>query len=105
MEPSEKETQNLILHYLNLKGHYCWRNNTGMFFGEYKGKKWATKVGIKGSSDIIGVDKNGRGLAIEVKKKGGKTSPEQDLFLKQIKDRGGVALVAYSLDDVINAGL
>lgn len=99
----EKEIQKTILEYLNLNGHYCWRNNTGMIFSEYKGKKRAWYAGMKGSSDILGVAKNGKFIAVEVKGKGNKPSLYQQMFLAEVKKRGGYAIVAYSLEDVMKS--
>jgi hypothetical protein len=57
--------------------------------------------GKVGSADILGILRpSGRFLAIEVKKPGEKPSDEQIAFLLAIRDAGGVAIVAYSLDDV-----
>lgn len=57
--------------------------------------------GKVGSADIIGIIKpTGRLLAIEVKKAGGKVSPEQQAFLDTVRDAGGLAIIAYSVDDV-----
>ena len=98
----EKDLQKQILEYLNLKGHYCWRNNSGAFKTERGG---FYRMGMIGSPDIIGVAKNGCFIGIEVKINGNKPSVYQDDFIKQIKSRGGIGIVAYSLDDVINNGL
>lgn len=46
---------------------------------------------------------DGRLVGIEVKKKGGVVSALQKYHIKQINDAGGLALVAYSVDDVKNA--
>jgi len=55
----------------------------------------------KGISDIIGVW-NGRFIAIEVKRPtGGIVSPEQNAFIMRIKQAGGIAFIARSVDDVI----
>jgi len=97
----EKETQKAILQYLNLSGHYCYRNNSGMVFSEYKGKKRMWSVGMKGSSDIIGIAKDGKFIAVEVKSKGNKPTLYQHVFLEEVRKRGGYAIVAYSLDDVM----
>lgn len=53
----------------------------------------------KGMADIIGLWK-GQGLAIEVKTKSGRLSPEQVEFLESWKRSGGIAIVARSLEDV-----
>ena len=97
----EKETQKAIIKYLNLSGHYVWRNNSGMVFSEYKGKKRMWSVGLKGSSDIIGIAKDGKFIAVEVKAKKNKASLYQQMFLAEVKKKGGYAIVAYSLEDVM----
>lgn len=61
-----------------------------------KGGKWA----ISGVSDILGILPDGRFLAIEVKRPGGKASAKQLEFIEQITSRGGVAFVADSTDVV-----
>jgi len=54
----------------------------------------------KGISDIIALW-SGRGVAIEVKTPGKKPTPEQVEFLRRWKESGGIAILAYSLDDVM----
>ena len=55
----------------------------------------------KGISDILGIYE-GRFLAIEVKRPGGRLSQYQKEFLKRVRDEGGIAIVARSVDDVID---
>ncbi len=95
----EKDLQNAIIQYLNLHGHFVWRNNTGAFVLESAGKKRFMRAGIKGSPDIIGIAKDGRFIGIECKSKGRKSTLEQEVFLEQIRARGGIGIVAYSLKD------
>ena len=57
---------------------------------------------INGVSDILGILKNGKLLAIEVKSKTGRLTGDQRVFLERIKDNGGLAFVARSISDVIN---
>jgi len=64
-----------------------------------------------GVADIIGVhpgnaqhpDWKGRIIAIEVKTATGKLSDAQVLFLNNVRESGGFAIVARSVDDVISA--
>jgi penicillin-binding protein-related factor A (putative recombinase) len=56
----------------------------------------------KGIADIIGIYK-GRFLAIEVKSSRGKVSPEQKKFIDDVNREGGVGLIVYDVDRVINA--
>lgn len=89
---SEKDIQGLILEYLWYNKIFAWRNNIG---GRYN-----MKFGKKGSGDILGVLPEGKFLSIEVKTKTGKVSKEQKEFIKRVKEEGGIAFVARSLDDV-----
>lgn len=54
----------------------------------------------KGISDILGIY-HGRPLAIEIKRPGGIVTPAQMKFLQEVNKEGGIAFVAYSVDDVI----
>jgi hypothetical protein len=101
-KPKEKETQKAILEYLTYRGHYCWRNSTGAFSNE---KKHFYRFGKKGSADIIGISREGKGIAVEVKSTGKKPTPEQIEFIREFRVRGGIGLVAYSVDDCIEAKL
>ena len=55
---------------------------------------------VPGVPDVIGVWK-GRLLGIEVKRPGGKLSPAQVAFIDRINAEGGLAFVAFSVDDVM----
>ena len=59
---------------------------------------------IKGVSDILGIHKSGRLIAIEVKTPHGKASKEQEAFIGKINRMGGLAGVATSIqacDDLL----
>jgi len=78
-------------------------------------KQWQGLGSLKGVSDIIGIAKKsvrcphcqkefnveGFYAAIEVKRPGGKLTEGQEDFLFSVKQAGGIAIVAYSVDDVI----
>jgi hypothetical protein len=53
-----------------------------------------------GIADLL-VCGDGKFIAIEVKKPGGRLSPLQEQFLHDVRAAGGVAFVAYSIDDVV----
>lgn len=95
----EQTLVNQILAYLTLSGHYVWRQNTGAMTTK-EGR--FVRFGHKGISDIIGVAKDGRMIAVECKIKPNKPTIFQSDFINEVKDRGGYAGVAYDLDDVIN---
>lgn len=101
LNPTEHQIQNAILNYFQmLRDCFVWRSNTGSTMIGTPGKQRYIRFGLKGSADIIGCYR-GHFIAIEVKrqKPKGKTTPEQDRFLQSIRDCGGYAIVAYSVDD------
>jgi hypothetical protein len=63
-------------------------------------KHWGGPMGEKGVSDLIGCHQ-GRMVAIEVKKPGGKASGDQLAFLDNVGKAGGIGFVASSVEDVI----
>ena len=101
MNSLEKPIETAILNYLSfIPNCYCWKNNS---MGVYDGKKGIyrkarSKHNINGVADIVGVYK-GRPLFIEVKSKTGKTSRDQELFLKRVIKLGAIAGVCRSVDD------
>lgn len=100
----EADVLRACLEYLSLRMDlgYFWRNNTMGVYDPTKGiYRKPNGVGmINGVADILGILKGGRFFACEVKRPGGKLRPEQDLFLKEIESRGGVALVTRSVDEL-----
>jgi len=100
---SEKEIENKILDFMNrIDGCFAWKvNSVGVYDPVKKVYRLPkSKHILSGVSDIIGVY-NGRFIAIEVKKKTGKVSEEQYLFIDNIIKNGGCAGVARSLADAI----
>jgi len=102
---TEIELQKQICNYLNLNGHFVWRQNTGLaFYVNAKGKKRAFRASFKGCSDIVGLLKLGKIgviICIETKIKKNKLSDYQVKFLREIREKGGIAFVARSLNNVI----
>jgi len=94
---TETQIQSQIMEYLKLSGITAWRNNTRTV---KLGGRMVHMGLCKGSSDIIGVLPDGRFLAIEVKRPGGKLTPEQSRFLALVNWRGGVGVVANGTDAV-----
>jgi hypothetical protein len=85
--PTEAEVTKQIRAYLNLRHIFHY-------------KAWQGMMSKHGISDIICCH-NGRFIAIEVKRKGGKVSEHQQAFINQVRAAGGVAFIAYSIDDLI----
>ena len=103
----ESDIQRVILDYLQRVRHYfCWRNNigAGQFFTRDGTARYAS-YGKKGSGDIIGLNHQGRFFSIEVKRPGENPKPHQIDFVNQVVSSGGIAIVAHSLEEVMNQGL
>lgn len=89
------------LSVLKAYGIMAWRhNNTGIF---NKKKNKFIFHGLRGISDIIGILPNGTFLAVECKSARGRLRPEQKVFLENISRFNGLAVVARSAADLIDA--
>ena len=81
-----------------------WRQNSGTFQMQYGAKSRFVRANTaRGMSDIAGVLKTGRAFFIEVKARKGVVHEHQQQFLDDVAAGGALALVARSVDDVINA--
>jgi hypothetical protein len=109
MDKQNPETgfQKAIMDYLQIRGHFVWRNNTGgRPWISSGGRKRMMMFGKKGSGDILGVEKGtGRFISIEVKVPGNMPTDDQVAFMEEILSRGGLAFVASTVDDVTAHGL
>lgn len=122
----ESEIQRAILTYLRtVPGVVAWRQNVGTASGEHKARRWFVRYGFPGLSDILGwvdfcrfpgpergqaraISCAGKGmyhvprfLAIEVKRPGGEPTAQQATFLACVREAGGLAFVATSVEDVV----
>ena len=97
---NEKEVVNAVIHALNAAGNYVWRNNSGVVkIKQAKGyRMW--RAGITGSSDVLGIAWDGKFIAVECKYGKNKPSEKQKQFLEAVENRGGYAIVAYSIEDL-----
>lgn len=99
MALKESEIQAEIFNNLVNLGIFCFRNNSGAFAGEYKGKKRYIQFGLPGSSDLIAIVE-GIFVGIEVKRPGGKQSDYQKAFQRNVEEAKGIYILAFSWDDV-----
>ncbi|GHU18689.1 hypothetical protein FACS189475_04580 [Betaproteobacteria bacterium] len=106
-EPREADIQSAILQALNVHPSVAWaeRMNSGAGRLMYPGGKASQfiKFGFPGCPDVLGQLRDGRLLAIEVKRPSGKVSPEQQVFIEKASKHGAVAFVARSVSDVWEA--
>lgn len=72
---------------LTWRGHDVWiQNNIAV-----RKRKFIGRLGV---SDVIGITKDGRWVACEIKTLGDRLSPDQIDFLNDVKTAGGLAYVA-----------
>jgi len=78
-----------------------FRNNVGAL-PDPKGRGYIRFGLAVGSADLIGVMRpNGRFVALEIKMPNGRVTPDQEAWLKTIRDFGGVAEVVRSVDEAL----
>ena len=102
-EPSEAEILRAIIQLLHRHPRVaqCWRQNSGTFAERNRdgSTRYIRANTARGMSDIMGILKDGRTLAIEVKSRTGRMRPGQEEFLQTIRQAGGVAGVCRSVED------
>lgn len=104
----ESDVQATIIDYLVMRGACVIRINSGVMPTEDGERRFAANVWYapghrretRGTADIVAMW-NGECFAIEVKRAGGRQSPDQRAFQVAWEDAGGWYLLASSLDDVI----
>lgn len=103
--PLEKDIQKAIIAFLSAhpKISIYGRFNSGAAVsGDAKGgTRYTWFNSIKGFPDIHAMLKGGRAVYIEVKRPGGKVTPDQQRFIDKVEAHGAVAFIAYSVDDVL----
>ena len=104
-EPTEAEILRAIIQLLHRHPRVaqCWRQNSGTFQERNRdgSVRYIRANTQKGMSDIMGILKDGRTLAIEVKSRTGRMRPGQEEFLQTIRSAGGVAGVCRSVEDAV----
>lgn len=88
-----------ICEWLYAQGVFFWVQQAGKIPGRINRSKFLRN----GVSDILGIWNDGRMLAIEVKTPKGRTTDEQLEFLETIQRKGGIAIIARSLESLIIA--
>lgn len=92
---SESKILQEIRLSLSKAGCTMFRNNTGKL-QDARGR-WVTFGLHTGSSDLIGYrNKDGKFVAIEVKRPGKNATAEQHNFIQQVKANNGLAGVAHN---------
>ena len=82
----EQQIQAKIIQWLEARNYYVVKTMV------------TSKAGVP---DLLVCSPHGRFIGIEVKKPGGLLSKLQEVNLRKIRDRQGVAIVADSLEEVV----
>ena len=97
--PLEREVLRDCLAYLSAHPAvaFAFRANTGLV-ATPDGKR-RFKAGFTGCSDILGMLRCGKFLAVECKRTGEMPTPAQWSFLSRVNVNGGLAFVASCIED------
>jgi hypothetical protein len=94
---NEAEVLRSFLQYLPAARILAMRVNSG---GAMIAGRFVRFNNSPGCSDVVGVLPAGRFLALEAKRPGGRTRPDQTAFLENVTRAGGLSIVAASLDEL-----
>ena len=116
-EISEAELLKLVMLALTKEGHRVFRCNrgmswTGQLVEDYRNVNGERTITLRnarpfhagfvdGASDLIGFSRDGRFIALELKSRRGRLSPEQKNFIAQVQAHGGIAGVVRSTEDAL----
>lgn len=96
----ETEFIRQVREYLHRRGCVTTRINSGLrILDDGSDNRRIFRGAEAGTADIVGCCK-GRYFAIEAKVGRNKLSPAQAAFLESVREAGGIAFAAWSLDDV-----
>ena len=99
-KPREGDLVKVIRQYLELQGAVVIRNNSGCL---RDATNRPVRFGETGSADLVCCLRGGRYLAVEVKGPKGRLRPSQAVWLDRVRSAGGLAVVARTLQDLIDA--
>ena len=98
---TEQDLQNSIRLYLSRHGIVSFRTNVIASYTQ--DGRYVPSSLPKGFSDLFCVLPTGRAMFIEVKTKTGKATPAQISFLERMREQGAIAIIARSVEDVVDA--
>jgi len=102
LEETERDIMNAIITYLNYTGkYYAWRTNSGSIkLDNRDGSTRMIRMARAGTSDIFAIRRgDAKFIAIEVKRPGKKPTPAQEEFINMIREYGGIAGIATSIEE------
>jgi hypothetical protein len=102
-EPTEAAVLDAVRCSLRLHPAVAWveRINTGAAMVGEGARRRFVRFGFKGCADLIGQLRDGRFLAVETKRPSNRNgaTEEQMAFLCRVRNGGGIAFVAWSVDE------
>ena len=98
---NETQLKNNILDWLKYNKIFSWLNNTQGNYNSKTNSYYKNNRLLAGVADIICLHK-GLSIFIECKIGKNKQTAMQILFQKNVEKNGGIYLLIYKLDDVIN---
>jgi hypothetical protein len=101
-ELKEAEIQTAIMQFLRLKKFLVFKHRNVGIYKKNTDRYNPLPASERGIADIIACAPNGQFWAIEVKTPKGRVTDEQLEFLGAVRQKGGVGILARSVDDVIN---
>lgn len=104
----ERDIQTAILAAIGSRPDVrLWRANTGVAIPLAHAcplcRGRGVRFGVVGQADLSGIVRGGRRLEVEVKSPTGRPSEQQVRFGNMIRSKGGIYVVARSVEDVERA--
>lgn len=124
MAQREGDLVRAVIQYINARGGFAWRNQSGtlLAYTSNDEKARAIRMGVAGLPDVIGVVPRpalpldhgvtvtfarefipGQLIAVECKRKGNKPTTTQEHVMAALRARGALVVVAYDIRDVEEA--
>ena len=95
-EEHQELVKKILIKFGSGSDYRLWPNNTGKAF---RGGRLLS-FGLKGSADIMGLRKDGRLVAIEVKTGKAKQNKDQINFMNMVRSFNGIYILARSVEEV-----
>jgi Holliday junction resolvase len=100
---SEMDLVNAVIDTLRYRGAVALRINAGQVQVMDNGRPRIIRLAPAGTSDVIACLR-GRFMAVECKIGNNKPTELQQAFLDSVTAAGGIAIAAWSIDDVLKLG-
>lgn len=101
---SEGDLVKAVIAYLNARGGFAWRNQSGQILLGSGATSRVVRMGRKGMPDVLAViSPLGRLVAVECKRGKAKPTADQTRVMGELKKRGALVIVARSIVDVEKA--